>query len=135
MPCASTSRADGAAAMERRAITVSGIVQGVGFRPFVFGLASRLGLRGFVRNQTSGLLIEVEGGSRSLDRFVVEIANKPPPLARIDHVSWERRAPKGERRFRIDPSVVDETGQVFVTPDVATCRECLGELFDPSDRR
>ena len=65
--------------MERRAIAVHGVVQGVGFRPFVYGLASRLGLRGFVKNQTGGVLIEVEGEARSLDRFLAELAASPPP--------------------------------------------------------
>jgi hydrogenase maturation protein HypF len=121
--------------MERRAITVYGIVQGVGFRPFVYGVASHLGLRGFVRNQTSSVLIEVEGESRSLDSFLAEITNKVPPLARIDRVSWERRMPQGEARFRIESSTADEPSQILICPDVATCRECLAELFDPADRR
>src|SRR5262245_45028539 len=119
--------------MERRAITVCGIVQGVGFRPFVYGLASHFGLRGFVRNQTSGVLIEVEGESHSLDCFLAEITNKVPPMARIDRVSWERRGLRGEQRFCIDPSEADAAGQIFIPPDVATCRACLAELFDPSD--
>src|SRR3954453_962545 len=73
--------------MDRREIAVSGIVQGVGFRPFVFGLASRLGLRGSVRNRTGGVLIEVEGDGLSLDRFLAELVSHPPPLAQIDEVS------------------------------------------------
>ena len=74
--------------MDRRAIAVSGIVQGVGFRPFVIDLATRFGLNGFVRNQTGGVLIEVEGESDSLDRFLGELTSRPPPLARIDEVRW-----------------------------------------------
>src|SRR5262249_531735 len=76
--------------MERRAILVRGIVQGVGFRPFVYNMASRLGLAGFVRNQTGTLHIEVEGESARLEQFLHEITDRPPPLARIEQVSWEQ---------------------------------------------
>src|SRR3977135_3699568 len=72
----------------RRAIAVSGVVQGVGFRPFVFGLAFRRGLRGFVKTRTGGVLIEVEGDSTALERFTAEL-EKGPPLARIDELRWE----------------------------------------------
>lgn len=68
---------------ERRVIVIHGIVQGVGFRPFVFGLASRLQLRGFVKNRVGGVLIEVEGEAPSLDSFLTELAARPPALARI----------------------------------------------------
>jgi hydrogenase maturation protein HypF len=121
--------------MERRAIAVHGIVQGVGFRPFVYGLAFRLQLRGFVRNQTGGVWIEVEGDPPSLDHFLAELAGSPPPLARIDHVSWEPQTPRGEASFRIESSDGSTTGPVFISPDVAVCADCLAELFDPADRR
>jgi hydrogenase maturation protein HypF len=123
------------AIMERRAITVHGIVQGVGFRPFVYGLASRLELHGFVKNRAGGVLIEVEGKGNSLDRFVAEISSHPPPLARIDRLCWEPKAPKGEPQFRIDMSDGDRAGPIFVGSDVATCEDCLAELFNPADRR
>src|SRR3954452_3463956 len=122
--------------MERRAISISGIVQGVGFRPFVFGLASRFGLHGFVKNQTGGVLIEVEGEDRSLDRFLAELTSHPPPLARIESVSCVSRLPRGDPGFRIEPSTTDATDRPFLpSPDVATCDDCLAELFDPRDRR
>jgi hydrogenase maturation protein HypF len=121
--------------MERRAITVHGVVQGVGFRPFVYGLASRLELSGFVENRVGGVLIEVEGNARSLDHFLTQLTTRPPSLARIDHLAWERRPPQGDRRFRIQPSEVESPGPIFVSPDVATCADCLAELFDPADRR
>ncbi len=116
--------------MERRAIAIQGIVQGVGFRPFVHGLASRLGLRGFVKNGVGGVLIEVEGDPAALDDFVAEIAAKPPPLARIDRLAWEARAPRGDAGFSIEASAADGHGPVFVSPDVATCAACLAELPD-----
>jgi len=121
--------------MERRAIAVSGIVQGVGFRPFVHRLASRFGLHGFVKNQTGGVLIEVEGETPTLEQFVAELTNRPPPLAQIDEVSWAARLPRGDPTFRIDTSTTAATSSIFPSPDVATCDDCLAELFDPADRR
>jgi hydrogenase maturation protein HypF len=121
--------------MERRAITVQGIVQGVGFRLFVHRLASRYELAGFVKNQTGSVRIEVEGETGSLDRFLTELTTGPPPLAHIDRLSWERQAPRGERRFHIEPSDADTASPIFISPDVATCDACLAELFDPADRR
>jgi hydrogenase maturation protein HypF len=121
--------------MERRAITVRGIVQGVGFRPFVYTLAARLQLRGFVRNQTGTLLIEVEGEPPSLERFLAELSDRPPPLAHVEHLSWERRPPRGDGHFRIEPSEAESASAVFISPDVATCADCLAELRDPADRR
>ena len=90
--------------MERRAIEVQGVVQGVGFRPFVFSLAAQLGLGGCVKNQTGSVLIEVEGGPASLERFLAELADRPPPLAQIEHLAWKRQAPRGEQQFRIEHS-------------------------------
>jgi hydrogenase maturation protein HypF len=121
--------------MERRSIAVHGVVQGVGFRPFVYGLASRLGLQGFVKNQTGGVLIEVEGDGHALDTFLSELTARPPPLARIERLCWERQTPRGEQQFRIEPSKDGAADAVFVATDVATCEECLAELLDPANRR
>jgi hydrogenase maturation protein HypF len=121
--------------VERRLIVVRGIVQGVGFRPFVYNLASRLRLGGFVKNRTGTLLIEVEGDVPALDCFLAELAGKPPPLAQIEHLSWERRPSRGDHPFRIEASDADPSSPVFISPDVATCPECLRELLDPADRR
>ena len=121
--------------MDRRTVAVSGIVQGVGFRPFIHGLATRLGLNGFVRNQTGAVLIEVEGQSDSLDRFLHELSSSPPPLAQIDEVRWSSRLPRGDPDFRIESSENDLVSSIFVSADFATCDDCLRELFDPRDRR
>ena len=118
----------------RLAIEVSGVVQGVGFRPFVFGLASRLGLIGFVKNRLGGVQIEVEGEPPALELFVAEL-KKGPPLARIEELSWAVRPPRGDQAFRIEQSEADGQSAVFISPDFATCDDCLRELFDPSDRR
>jgi hydrogenase maturation protein HypF len=121
--------------VERRAILIRGIVQGVGFRPFVYNLATRLRLHGFVKNQTGALLIELEGEPAAMDRFLAELGSQPPPLAQIAHLSWERCPVRRERDFRIEPSESDANSPVFISPDVATCPDCLAELFDPADRR
>lgn len=121
--------------MERRAIAVRGVVQGVGFRPFVHGLASRLCLAGFVRNEPGGVSIEVEGESPSLDRFLLELTSSPPPLAQIDCLEWQSCPPCGDDRFLIQPSALAGRSQVFVSPDIATCADCLREMLDPRDRR
>jgi len=121
--------------MQRRAIAVRGTVQGVGFRPFVYHLASSLELGGFVRNQTGGVTIEVEGDERSLETFVSRLVTEPPPLARIEAWSCESRTLRGESRFHIEHSEACSVGAVCITPDAATCDACLAELFDPRDRR
>jgi hydrogenase maturation protein HypF len=121
--------------MERRSVAVSGIVQGVGFRPFIHGLAIRLGLNGFVRNRAGDVLIELEGEPHSLDRFINELMTQPPPLARIDAVKCVAGLPRGDQQFRIEPSDVDCAGPIFIASDIATCDDCLREMFDAKDRR
>jgi hydrogenase maturation protein HypF len=121
--------------MERRAITVRGIVQGVGFRPFVHGLALRLDLRGFVKNQTGRVMIEVEGEPAALDRFLAALESSAPPLSRIESVDWQAQPVQNDAKFRIEKSEADSESLIFISPDVATCDACLAELFDPSDRR
>jgi hydrogenase maturation protein HypF len=81
------------------------------------------------------VLIEIEGNAASLDGFLRELRSQPPPLAHIEHLSWEVRSECGETSFRIEASDADQRNPVFVSPDVATCAECLTELFDPRDRR
>jgi hydrogenase maturation protein HypF len=90
--------------MERRAIEVSGIVQGVGFRPFVYNLATRYHLCGFVQNQSGRIIIEIEGDESALEHFLKELADNPPPLAQIDTLSWERQKPTGDGHFQIEAS-------------------------------
>jgi hydrogenase maturation protein HypF len=121
--------------MERRAITVRGVVQGVGFRPFVHGLASRLQLSGFVKNRVGGVSIEIEGDAPSLDSFLAELKANPPPLAHIESLTWEFCSLQGDRPFCIQPSETEDSGSIFISPDIATCADCLAELFDPANRR
>ena len=120
--------------MERRRFRVRGIVQGVGFRPFVFGLARREGLHGYVLNDGEGVLIEAEGEAEPLDRFAAALRDEAPPLARVDAVEAELLPLRGESGFSIEASA--QTGaSALIPPDVGTCDDCLRELFDPADRR
>ncbi|HEY1479118.1 MAG TPA: carbamoyltransferase HypF [Gaiellales bacterium] len=120
--------------MARQRIVVRGIVQGVGFRPFVYGLAERHGIAGFVLNDGNGVLIEAEGDADALGRFVTAVTRDAPGLARVDSVGVEQIAPRGERGFRIEQSAV-VSGTAPIPADAATCADCLRELFDPTDRR
>jgi len=119
----------------RRRLVVRGIVQGVGFRPFVYGLAQRLGLAGFVLNDSDGVTIEIEGYAGALDAFEQALQAEAPPLARIDTITCTDAVPRGELAFRIEHSRVHAERNTFISPDVATCSDCLNELFDPTDRR
>ncbi|MDH4176826.1 MAG: acylphosphatase, partial [Thermoleophilia bacterium] len=119
---------------QRRRLRVTGVVQGVGFRPFVHGLATRLGLAGFVLNDGAGVVVEIEGAPAGLDAFVDALRAEAPSLARIASVAIEPAVPFGEVAFRIAESVASGR-TAAIPPDVATCDDCLRELFDPADRR
>jgi hydrogenase maturation protein HypF len=121
--------------LERRRVRVTGTVQGVGFRPFVYRLATGLGLTGEVANGTAGVAIDVEGTGAALDRFVATLRTEPPPLARVERVSAEVLPPCGYPGFRIVPSDDEGTVEVPVSVDVGPCDACLTELADPADRR
>src|SRR5215212_7122123 len=120
--------------MERRRFRVSGVVQGVGFRPFVYGLATRHGLTGFVLNDGQGVVVEAEGEARVLDRLAADLVAAAPPLARVESVIAEAIDVAGDSTFRIAESGA-EAGTALIPPDIATCDDCLRELFDPGDRR
>jgi hydrogenase maturation protein HypF len=119
----------------RRHIFLSGVVQGVGFRPFVYSAARRYRLGGWVRNSSQGVHLEVEGEKKSIEGFTHEVTRQAPPRARIESWQVEELAPVGERNFAIRESV-EEPGQYqLVSPDIATCPDCRREIFDPTDRR
>ncbi len=115
-------------------MTVTGIVQGVGFRPFVFRLAARHGLAGAVRNDAAGVIIEAEGTEPALRAFLRELVDDAPPLARIETVSHDFVEPLGEEGFSIARSV-GGARVALISPDVGTCQECLEEISDPGARR
>jgi hydrogenase maturation protein HypF len=123
-------------AVGRRArVRVTGTVQGVGFRPYVYRLAGELSLGGYVLNDAHGVLIEIEGAGPQVDRFLARLPSDAPPLAVVERVVSEEMAPSGEDAFAIRESVAGEVPDAPVTPDTATCKDCLRELFDPADRR
>jgi hydrogenase maturation protein HypF len=118
----------------RRRLLVRGVVQGVGFRPFVYNLARELGLGGFVLNDARGVVVEAEGPAEQVAAFARRLAAEAPAAARVDEVSEETIAVVGQRRFVIGASAAGEV-LTLVSPDLATCDECRRELFDPADRR
>ena len=126
--------ADMAEIKVRKRIHITGVVQGVGFRPFVYQLATERGLAGWVLNSSSGVDIEVEGPPEDVEAFIGEIPAKTPPLARLESLEELEIPPNGDISFTIKKSL-EEEGFILVSPDIATCDECVSELFDPSDRR
>ncbi|MFE1287128.1 carbamoyltransferase HypF [Streptomyces sp. NPDC058751] len=120
---------------ERRHVTVTGVVQGVGFRPFVYTLAEELGLSGWVTNNARGVEAEVEGPAAQVAEFCARIGTRPPPLAVVESVGHRAVPPENDGSvFAIRPSS-GGPGRTLVSPDTATCDACLGELADPADRR
>ena len=122
----------------RTAIRVEGIVQGVGFRPFVYTAATGLGLSGFVGNDVDGVFIEVEGPEAAVSEFLEVLQRDAPPLARIDRVTSRAVPPTGAASFAIaasDPASGSRPRRTLVSADTATCADCLRELADPADRR
>lgn len=116
-------------------IHITGIVQGVGFRPFVYNLAHSLFLKGRVRNAGADVIIEVEGPQDSLDTFVQRIKSDPPPLSKIKSVDVKSIEFVGYSDFEIETSSRGENGKVYISPDVGVCKDCERELFDAKDRR
>ncbi|HPI32764.1 MAG TPA: acylphosphatase, partial [candidate division Zixibacteria bacterium] len=114
---------------------MNGVVQGVGFRPFIYRLAHRLALAGSIRNDARGVHIEVEGPAAKLDQFRRLLRAEAPALARIDSLRVEPLPPRGQNGFSIEPSRHGETAAALIPPDIAVCADCLREMHDPSDRR
>ncbi|MBE0478889.1 carbamoyltransferase HypF, partial [Candidatus Aerophobetes bacterium] len=116
-------------------ISIEGIVQGVGFRPFIYNLANLHSLAGYVLNNTRGVDIEVEGEREDIKIFLKELNIKFPPLAVIDKISWRKLAPAGYREFKIKSSQKEKESFLPLSPDIGICDDCLRELFNPEDRR
>src|ERR1039458_1431513 len=119
----------------RRGVLVCGVVQGVGFRPFVYRLALEEGLAGFIGNDTDGVTIEIEGPATRVESFAERLRSEAPPLSRIDAVEVREVAAMAETGFRIVASEVLGTVSTGIPADAATCADCLRELLDPADRR
>ncbi len=123
------------AELGRARIIVRGMVQGVGFRPFIYRLANDHELRGWVLNSTEGVVIEVEGPTKRLEEFITDITMRAPPLAVVEKVESNFLPPVGYQSFIIQASQEQEDKFVLISPDISLCPDCLRELFDPLDRR
>ncbi|MGB8098841.1 MAG: carbamoyltransferase HypF [Terracidiphilus sp.] len=121
--------------LARRAVRVQGVVQGVGFRPFVYRLAAELELAGHIGNDTAGVAIEIEGEPARVADFLHRLRAEAPPISRIDSVAVEELPPSGQTGFSIVHSQVLGQVSTGIPADAATCADCLRELFDPHDRR
>jgi hydrogenase maturation protein HypF len=114
---------------------ITGIVQGVGFRPLVYNLAVRFALTGWVRNTSGGVDIEVDGTQETLDAFTLALKSELPPLARVDSFDISFGIPGHFTKFEIIHSEAVKGAFQPISPDVCVCDDCLHELFDPADRR
>ncbi|MFE0602939.1 carbamoyltransferase HypF [Streptomyces sp. NPDC058892] len=121
--------------VQRRRVIVRGVVQGVGFRPYVYTRATGLGLTGHVTNTPEGVVAEVEGAPAAVARFCEHLAADAPPLAVVDAVDHHEVPVAGGAGFTIVASRTGGPARTLVSPDVATCADCLAELADPADRR
>ncbi len=120
---------------QRRRFDFRGRVQGVGFRPWIYRLATESGLTGHVGNDPRGAFVEVEGSAEALARFLERTENEAPPLVEISARDEAILEPQGERDFGILSSRHDGEQRAEITPDSATCPDCLREMRDPADRR
>jgi len=121
--------------LSAKKLTIRGVVQGVGFRPFVYRLAKKYKLTGWVRNTSQGVIIEVEGEKNSFNHFLNELKSFPPPAAKIDSLGLEDIQLQNYPDFQIRESIEQPEEFQPISPDIATCEDCLKELFNPDDRR
>jgi hydrogenase maturation protein HypF len=128
---AETSRA----VVVRKAIDVTGIVQGVGFRPFVYRLAHECNLAGFIANTPAGVTIEIQGDADLVERFLTRLSREAPPLAKITSLSPRDQELRNDVAFRIVSSRLDAPPKALISPDVTVCSDCLREMMNPRDRR
>ena len=119
---------------QRLQLTICGAVQGVGFRPFIYRLATELGLTGWVNNSSIGVLLEVEGRREILESFLTRLPAEKPPRSQIQTLAVKWLTAVGYSQFEIRPSI-DGEKTTIVLPDLATCPDCLQEIFDPHNRR
>lgn len=120
---------------QRLRLVICGAVQGVGFRPFVYRMATALGLAGWVQNSSQGVVVEIEGAESAVQQFVKFVKASSPPHAQVHHVSISPLEPTGQTTFHIRESQQTDDTTGVILPDLATCDECLREIFDPCNRR
>ncbi|HET9530882.1 MAG TPA: carbamoyltransferase HypF, partial [Blastocatellia bacterium] len=116
-------------------VAIRGAVQGVGFRPFIYRLATGLGLKGWVNNSSQGVFIDVEGARENLESFLLRIEQEKPPRSFVQSLESSFLDPSGYKTFEIRASDTAGNKTAFVLPDIASCKECLGEVLDPENRR
>ncbi len=121
--------------LQGRRIEVLGTVQGVGFRPWIYRIAKTLGIKGQVHNDGRGVTIDAFGNQESLDRFLHAIEANPPPAAAIRRLSWTAIEVRNEAAFTIGASQANALREPSIPPDLATCRDCVSEIFDVRNRR
>ena len=121
--------------IQRLSVVIHGAVQGVGFRPFVYRLASEMKLPGWVSNSAQGVFIEIEGSKKILNRFLFRLQNEVPPRAFIQSLEFSFLDPTGFTSFEIRKSNPAGKKTALVLPDISTCSECLNDIFDSSNRR
>ena len=124
-----------ATSTSRLKVALRGAVQGVGFRPFVFRIAEELKLTGWVNNSPQGVFIEIEGSRAVLEKFILRLEAEKPPHSSIQSLESSWLDAVGYRRFEIRPSEIGGSKSAHVLPDIATCSDCLREIFDPANRR
>jgi hydrogenase maturation protein HypF len=118
----------------RYSLLIKGIVQGVGFRPFVFRLAKLLSISGYVQNNSEGVYAEVEGEAAACDSFIDELKQHPPALAQIKSIQVQKQEPRGERDFVIIKSI-SGIRDALISPDIGICDACAAEITDKNNRR
>lgn len=119
----------------RYEIKIYGVVQGVGFRPYIYNQAVIYGINGWVSNQGSAVLMDIEGDKNNIKEFLLSIIKNPPSLAKIEKVEVNLRVLKGLSNFKIKPSLIEEEGIKFVGTDISVCPECLNDITDPVNNR
>jgi hydrogenase maturation protein HypF len=120
---------------QRRSFELKGVVQGVGFRPFVYSLAHKHSLQGWVKNSSAGVYLEVEGPPQAIEQFTEQLPLQAPPRSRIESLKFADLPPAGLRGFEIQESLEEEGQYQLISPDIATCSACQEEIRNPSDRR
>lgn len=121
--------------IKRIFIKIEGIVQGVGFRPFVYNIAVSNNLKGWVTNTSEGVLIDVEGTTKDLNEFLQLLKFNPPPLSRIENIDIVEKAPCNFNNFTIKESMENLEKITLISPDIATCKDCINDISDPNNRR
>jgi len=116
-------------------VEVCGVVQGVGFRPFVYQLATKYNLNGWVCNTSEDVKIEVEGEAEAVEQFLLALREQAPPRANIEDITTTHHPPANYEKFEIRHSIAEEGKYQLISPDIATCHDCLRETLSPDDRR